>query len=94
LPAEGRADLLPDDCRGRLGAAWVQESVPERLDLKHKVFAEIRRRAGRGDRLLDLGFKPSELQQGAARPGQIIVAHPFNPVYLLPLVELVPGRGQ
>jgi carnitine 3-dehydrogenase len=31
------------------------------------------------------------LQEGAARPGQIVVAHPFNPVYLLPLIELVPS---
>ncbi len=31
------------------------------------------------------------MQEGAADPGQILVAHPFNPVYLLPLVELVPG---
>ncbi|MEM7295238.1 MAG: carnitine 3-dehydrogenase, partial [Pseudomonadota bacterium] len=38
------------------------------------------------------GFKPSELQEGAADPTQILVTHPFNPVYLLPLVELVPGE--
>ena len=38
------------------------------------------------------GFKPSELQQGAARPEQIFVSHPFNPVYLLPFVELVGAR--
>ncbi len=44
---------------------------------------------GCGDRLVHSGFKPSELQEGAARPDQIMVAHPFNPVYLLPLVELV-----
>ncbi|HCK18016.1 MAG TPA: carnitine 3-dehydrogenase, partial [Thalassospira sp.] len=37
------------------------------------------------------GFKPSELQQGSINPGQIVVAHPFNPVYLLPLIEVVPS---
>jgi len=37
------------------------------------------------------GFKPSQLQEGACNPGHILVAHPFNPVYLLPLVELVPS---
>jgi len=37
------------------------------------------------------GFKPSQLQENALRPAQIMVAHPFNPVYLLPLVELVPS---
>ena len=40
------------------------------------------------------GFRPvdaarAELQQGAARREQIFVAHPFNPVYLLPVIELV-----
>ncbi|MDG1279666.1 MAG: carnitine 3-dehydrogenase, partial [Pseudorhodobacter sp.] len=39
------------------------------------------------------GFKPSELQQGAANPAMIFVAHPFNPVYLLPLAEVVPSAA-
>ena len=37
------------------------------------------------------GFKPSQLQENALNPQQIMVAHPFNPVYLLPLVALVPS---
>ena len=37
------------------------------------------------------GFKPSELSQRAIYPEQILVCHPFNPVYLLPLVEIVPS---
>ena len=37
------------------------------------------------------GFKASDLQQGAPNPANIIVAHPFNPVYLLPLAEVVPS---
>jgi carnitine 3-dehydrogenase len=37
------------------------------------------------------GFRPSQLQEGAAEPGAILVAHPFNPVYLLPLAEIVPS---
>ena len=35
------------------------------------------------------GFTPTELQEGASDPSQIVVTHPYNPVYLLPLVELV-----
>ncbi|MFZ2102591.1 MAG: carnitine 3-dehydrogenase [Oricola sp.] len=72
-------------------ADWIQESVPERLDLKHKVIAEIQKHC-RPDALIGSstsGFKPSELQGGAANPAQIFVAHPFNPVYLLPVIELV-----
>ena len=37
------------------------------------------------------GFKPSELNEGSNNPKQILVCHPFNPVYLLPLVEVVPS---
>ncbi|MGH1414627.1 MAG: carnitine 3-dehydrogenase [Pelagimonas sp.] len=75
------------------GASYIQESVPERLDLKKKVYADLQNHCAHDAVLASStsGFKPSELQDGAARPEQIVVAHPFNPVYLLPLAELVPG---
>ena len=76
-------------------ADWIQESVPERLELKHKVFVEIQSHC-RKDALIGSstsGFKPSQLQEGASAPDQIFVAHPFNPVYLIPLIELV-GAAQ
>jgi len=76
-------------------ADWIQESVPERLEIKHKAFAEIQAHAKK-DALIGSstsGFKPSELQEGAVNPTQIFVAHPFNPVYLLPLIELVGNAG-
>lgn len=91
LPEEGRLSFHHDMAGAVAGAAWIQESVPERLDLKQKTYAAIQ--AACDPQAIigssTSGFKPSRLQQGAARPGQIIVAHPFNPVYLLPLVELV-----
>ena len=76
------------------GAGWVQESVPERLEIKHKVFAEIQKNLDPEAVIgsSTSGFKPTELQQGSSNPGQILVAHPFNPVYLLPLVEIVPSE--
>ncbi|WP_299867095.1 carnitine 3-dehydrogenase [uncultured Hoeflea sp.] len=91
VPKEGKlsfAASLEDAVRD---ADWIQESVPERLDIKHAVFATIQKHC-RADALIGSstsGFKPSELQQGASRPEQIFVAHPFNPVYLLPVIELV-----
>lgn len=95
LPAEGRLSFH-DDLADAVGPAeWIQESVPERLDIKHKVFADVQA-ACREDAIIGSstsGFKPSELQQGAMRPGQIVVTHPFNPVYLLPLIELVPSAA-
>ena len=37
---------------------------------------------------------PTKIQEGLERPDDLIVARPFNPVYLLPLVELARGRGR
>ena len=72
-------------------ADWIAESVPERLDLKQKILGQIEK-AAKSDAIIassTSGFKPSELQEGRDTPERIIVAHPFNPVYLIPLVELV-----
>lgn len=72
------------------GADWVQESGPERLEMKRKLYADIQcisPLAIIGSSTS--GLKPSELQAGAPAPGNILVTHPFNPVYLLPLVEIV-----
>ena len=91
LPPEGVLSFHASIGDAVAGAGWIQESVPERLEIKLATFAEIQ---GACDEEAVIGsstsgFKPSELQEGAARPGQIMVAHPFNPVYLLPLIELV-----
>ena len=93
LPPEGSLTHCDTIAKAVSNADWVQESVPERLDLKHKVFAEIEARAPR-DTVIGSstsGFKPSELNQGLKTAHRLIVTHPFNPVYLLPLIELVPA---
>jgi len=72
---------------------WIQESIPERLEIKRTAFADIQTYC-RDDAVIassTSGFKPSELRAEAKQPDQIIVAHPYNPVYLLPAVELVGG---
>jgi carnitine 3-dehydrogenase len=75
-------------------ADLVQESAPERLDLKTKLLAEIDLHAPPAALIgsSTSGLLPSELQASMRHPERLIVAHPFNPVYLLPLVELVAGR--
>ena len=91
LPDEGVIRFAASIDNAVREADWIQESVPERLDLKHEILQQIQL-ACRPDAILGSstsGFKPSELQQGSDNPAQILVAHPFNPVYLLPLVELV-----
>ncbi|MBL4629387.1 MAG: carnitine 3-dehydrogenase [Roseicyclus sp.] len=88
LPDEGTL-RLSNDLGDTVGDAdWVQESVPERLELKHKVHGRLSELAPAHAVIgsSTSGFKPSELSQKGAR---VIVAHPFNPVYLLPLIELV-----
>ena len=93
MPEEGEVKIVTNLAAAVADADWIQESVPEDLALKHAVLAEIQSVAAL-DAIIGSstsGFKPSELQEGASNPGQILVAHPFNPVYLLPLVEVVAG---
>ncbi|MDT2075221.1 MAG: carnitine 3-dehydrogenase [Planktomarina sp.] len=92
LPDEGNLSFhstMPDAVAG---AIWIQESVPEQLALKQKVYQSLQAHCDLTAVLgsSTSGFKPSELQAGALRPEQIMVCHPFNPVYLLPLIEVVP----
>ncbi|WP_347313535.1 carnitine 3-dehydrogenase [Defluviimonas sp. SAOS-178_SWC] len=92
MPPEGRLSFAATLTDAVQGADYIQESVSERLDLKHRVFAQIQQ-ASHGVPIgsSTSGFKPSELQESAADPSVIFVAHPFNPVYLLPLAEVVPS---
>ena len=91
LPEEGALSFHRTISGAVAGATWIQESVTERLDLKRKVFQTVQEHCA-VDAVIGSstsGFKPSELQGCATRPEQIVVTHPFNPVYLLPLIELV-----
>ena len=93
LPPEGQLSFHAEIEEAVIGADWIQESVPERLEIKRQTFAKIQAACAEGAVIgsSTSGFKPSELQEGALRPGQIMVCHPFNPVYLLPLIEIVPS---
>ena len=77
------------------GAGFIQESVPERLDLKRAVLAEVDAAAPPDVVIASStsGLLPSDMQRDLAHPGRMLVGHPFNPVYLLPLVEVVGGRA-
>jgi len=93
MPTEGTITYCETMEQAVAQADWIQESVPERLDIKHKVLAEIQAHC-RADAVIGSstsGFKPLELQEKSERPDQIMVCHPFNPVYLLPLIEVVPS---
>jgi carnitine 3-dehydrogenase len=89
LPPEGRLTFAPTVGEAVEGAAWVQESVSESIDLKRRVYAQIQQaNADVPIGSSTSGLKATDLQAGAANPARIIVVHPFNPVYLLPLAEI------
>jgi carnitine 3-dehydrogenase len=78
-----------------MNADLIQENVPEREELKKSVLQAIDRFA-KPEAIIassTSGIKPSVLQEGLHHPERLIVAHPFNPVYILPLVELVAGNA-
>ncbi|MGH6932563.1 MAG: 3-hydroxyacyl-CoA dehydrogenase NAD-binding domain-containing protein, partial [Dongiaceae bacterium] len=104
-PALTRMGLKPGADRNRFefvksvaeavaGADFVQESAPERIELKRKLHAEIDRSA-KSDVLIassSSGLLPSEIQADCRHPERVVIGHPFNPVYLLPLVEVLGGN--
>jgi carnitine 3-dehydrogenase / betainyl-CoA thioesterase len=72
----------------------IQESAPEDEPLKRRLLAEVDRHA-RPHALVassTSGLPPSRLQADMEHPERFVVGHPFNPVYLLPLVEVVAGE--
>ncbi len=74
-------------------ADFVQESAPEREDLKRSLLARVSR-ACRPEVVIassTSGLLPSRLQAEMTSPERFVVGHPFNPVYLLPLVEVCGG---
>ncbi len=93
LPAEGKVTFAASIAEAVRDADFIQESLPEREDLKVRLLAEI-------DAAMPAhavigsstsGLLPTKLQAAMARPDRLVVGHPFNPVYLLPLVEVCGG---
>src|SRR5882724_6354402 len=104
-PALKRLGLAPGASQSKLsftpkieaavsGADLVQENGPERLDFKQKLYGQL-------DDLLPAdviiassssGLTMSEIQLGCrSHPERCVIAHPFNPPHLVPLVEIVGG---
>lgn len=71
------------------GAAMVKECIPERLELKQALYAEIEPALARKAIVAtsSSGLKLSDLQALMQNPARLIIAHPFNPPHLIPLVE-------
>ena len=92
--AKGTVSWHASAAEAASGAQLIIESVPERPDMKRAVYAEIETTAAPDAVITSStsGIMPSELQSEMQHPERLMVAHPFNPVYLLPLVELVAGK--
>jgi 3-hydroxyacyl-CoA dehydrogenase len=95
-PAASQSNLkfTPALAQAVANADLVQENGPERIDFKKKLYGQL-------DELLppeviiassSSGLTMSEIQLGAAsHPERCVIAHPFNPPHLIPLVEIVGG---
>lgn len=104
-PALERVGLKPGASQSRLKVVktveecvkdtdFIQESAPEREDLKRKLHAQITK-ACKPNAIIGSstsGLLPSDFYSDAVNPDRCLVGHPFNPVYLLPLVEVVKGK--
>lgn len=101
---QGKLTMLPTPAEGSIEfhnklddavekSDFIQESIPEREDLKRELLHTVSQAAP--DQAIiassTSGLTPSLLQSGCENPQRICVGHPFHPVYLLPLVEVVAG---
>ncbi|MYM19302.1 L-carnitine dehydrogenase [Brevibacterium sp. 5221] len=77
------------------GVGFVQESAPEVLEVKQRLLADIAA-AAPADVVIGSstsGYSMTEMAGLAADPSHLVVGHPFNPSYLIPLVEVVGGAA-
>jgi len=73
------------------GAEFIQESVPERVEIKHALYAEIEDAVATDAVVASSasGLTLSEMQGGWRDPARFVLGHPFNPPHLIPLVEVM-----
>ncbi|MCW2868384.1 MAG: 3-hydroxyacyl-CoA dehydrogenase [Marmoricola sp.] len=83
-----------DPAAAAAGADLVLEAGPERVELKRKLFAALDAVAPPDVVLASSssGLGPSSFQDVCRHPERVLVAHPFNPPHLVPLVEVVGGH--
>ncbi len=94
LAVEGRSGRLsfhPTAAEAVREADFVQESVPERIAMKHALYAEIEPALKPGAIVASSasGLTLGEMQAGWKDPGHFVLGHPFNPPHLIPLVEVM-----
>lgn len=89
----GRWSFEPDPVKAVAGCDLVQESAPERYEVKQPLLRAIS--AALPEEVLILcsssGLLVSRLSEGCTHPERVVIGHPFNPPHLIPLVEVVGG---
>jgi carnitine 3-dehydrogenase len=91
---KGKLTLTTDLALMASRSDFIHEAAPEREELKIKLFRDLDS-LSREDTIIassSSGYLPTRLQSECKHPERVLIGHPFNPVYLLPLVELVPGE--
>lgn len=88
---EGELAVVDDPRAAVDGADFVQESIPERIALKHQLYRTIEPLLGAGAVVATSasGLTLTELQAGWRDPARFVLGHPFNPPHLIPLVEVM-----
>jgi len=78
-------------CEAVEGADFIQENIPERLNLKHALYAQIEPTllANAIVATSASGLTLTEMQKGWQNPARFVLGHPFNPPHLIPLVEVM-----
>jgi carnitine 3-dehydrogenase len=94
LPPEGELSFVDSVEDAVEGAEFVQESAPERLEVKRELLGQASRAADPEVLICSStsGLRPTLMQASMHSPERIVVGHPFNPVYLVPLVEVCGGE--
>lgn len=89
-----RLTMAPTLAEAVADAEFVQESAPEKLELKRDLLAQLDAATPPGVVIASStsGYPMTDMQTAAATPGRLVVGHPFNPPYLIPLVEVVGGE--
>jgi carnitine 3-dehydrogenase len=94
LPSPGSVTKVHSPGEAATDVQFVQESAPENEQIKRSLLASASEAAA-ADVVFGSstsGILPSRLQADMSHPERLVVGHPFNPVYLLPLVEVCPGQ--
>ncbi len=95
LPEPGTLWFTTDPLEMAEAADAIQENVPEVMAVKQTALSGVAEVTEPDVLILSStsGFMPSDLQKGLKHPERVLVGHPFNPVYLCPLVEVVAGMA-